>query len=257
MRFHFIKTLLAAAITASIIVSCEEDTTLRYGNVTMGDIVDGTFISDQGNIFNIVEQTCPGDITEHNRALIICDVLQKTDENTYDIRLHNIDRVLAKPCVHQSETNDELAVEDPVDIFEAWCGGGYLNMYIVFFANKDQQTTHMINLVYDSDENGVYTFTLRHNAFGDVLKEDSTDMIRVGAYVSFPLTELLGDSAKFNLKWKWYPYEGRYNYAETMDYNAEVDWTKARISPLASKSPCLAHTATMRPVTAGIISSNP
>ena len=47
------------------------------------------------------------------------------------------------------------------------------------------------------------------------------------------------------------------NLAETKYYNAELGWTKARISPLASKSPCLAHTATMRPDMAGIISSNP
>jgi hypothetical protein len=256
MKLHLIKTFLAAAFTIAFTASCEEDTTLRYGNVTMGDMVDGTFISDQGNIFNIVEQTCPGNITEHDRALIICDVLQKTAESTYDIRLHRIDRVLVKECVAQDAANEEMAVEDPVEIYEAWCAGGYLNMYIVFYVNRNQPTSHMINLVYDVDGNGEYTFTLRHNAFGDVLSESNTDMILGGAYVSFPLTELMGDSAKFNLKWKWYSTDGS-NLAETKYYNAELGWTKARISPLASKSPCLAHTATMRPDMAGIISSNP
>ena len=65
MKFNGIKTLLAAFASLALIMSCEEDTTLRYGNVTMGNMVEGTFISDQGNIFNVVEQTCKGDLSEH------------------------------------------------------------------------------------------------------------------------------------------------------------------------------------------------
>ena len=36
-------------------VSCKKDETIRYGNVTMGNRVNGKFISDQGNTFNLVE----------------------------------------------------------------------------------------------------------------------------------------------------------------------------------------------------------
>ena len=40
-------------------------------------------------------------------------------------------------------------------------------------------------------------------------------------------------------------------------YDKAYGWTKARISPLETMSPCFAQTATMRPETAGTTSSKP
>ena len=49
-----------AALIALAAVSCSKDTTIRYNNATMGNIVSGRFVSDQGNTFNVVEQNCIG-----------------------------------------------------------------------------------------------------------------------------------------------------------------------------------------------------
>ena len=49
---------IAAAAMALAAASCQKDDTLYYNNLTMGNIVDGRFVSDQGNTFNIVDQTC-------------------------------------------------------------------------------------------------------------------------------------------------------------------------------------------------------
>lgn len=49
-------SLMAACIMAA--ASCQKDDTLYYNNLTMGNIVDGRFVSDQGNIFNVVEVAC-------------------------------------------------------------------------------------------------------------------------------------------------------------------------------------------------------
>lgn len=226
MRIFKITTLLAAIAALTIAVSCEEDTTLRYGNVTMGNISEGTFTSDQGNVFNVVEQTCAGDLTEHERSLIICDVLQQTGENIYDIRLHRIEKVLTKPSVPQSEATEEMLVEDPVEIYDAWCAGGYLNMYIVFYVKQESETAHFINLIRDESvsEDGKYSFTLRHNAYGEVLSEANSRMLLAGAYVSFPLTELIKENeAEITLKWKWYAQEGA-DSDEHKDYKGIVGW---------------------------------
>ena len=45
--------ILAAAAT---VISCKKDEILMQNNLTMGNVVDGTFVSDQGNIFNIVKK---------------------------------------------------------------------------------------------------------------------------------------------------------------------------------------------------------
>lgn len=238
MKFYKTKTLLAAFAALFLTVSCEEDTTLKYGNVTMGNITEDKFTSDQGNIFNIVNQTCKSNLSDHERALIICDVLQKTGENIYDIRLHGIQKVLTKPSVPQSEATEEMLVEDPVDIYDAWCSGGYLNMYITFHVKQDSQTAHFINLIQDESlaEEGRYSFTLTHNAYGEVLSKENPQMLLVGAYVSFPLTGLIKeDKAEITLKWKWYAPEG-VDGSEFKDYKGSVEWNSVGFQHTPSKA---------------------
>ena len=71
---------VVAAVTALAAVSCQkEDNTLYYNNLTMGNIVNGRFVSDQGNTFNIVEQTCEGKIDTLSRTITLCDVLKETE----------------------------------------------------------------------------------------------------------------------------------------------------------------------------------
>ena len=59
---------IAAGIIALAAVSCSKDDTIRYNNATMGNIVDGRFVSDQGNIFNVMEQNCSGKLDTMKRA---------------------------------------------------------------------------------------------------------------------------------------------------------------------------------------------
>ena len=94
-RITIIISMAAAAFGAA---SCEQDSTLRYGNFTMGNVVDGKFVSDQGNTFNVVEQLCPGKLDTMKRAIIICDVLKaaegKNDE--YDVRLRQMAKEIGR-----------------------------------------------------------------------------------------------------------------------------------------------------------------
>ena len=85
--------IIAAAMIILAAISCKKDETLRNNNVTMGNVVDGMFVSDQGNIFNVVENPCKGDILAAERSLVVCDVLNRTkggESNEYDIRLNRI-----------------------------------------------------------------------------------------------------------------------------------------------------------------------
>lgn len=50
-----INIFIAAIAAVSVISSCKKDDTLQYNNATMGNIVEGRFVSDQGNIFNVAD----------------------------------------------------------------------------------------------------------------------------------------------------------------------------------------------------------
>lgn len=227
------KTLICIAAAAIAAVSCQKDDTLQYNNLTMGNIVEGKFVSDQGNIFNIVDQTCVGEVMEEKRAMVLCDVLNPTDggaENEYDVRLTSYARVLEKDAVSlESAMEGDLAVQNPIHIEQLWFSGGYINMLIKYNAKMGSEVKHLVNLVYSKDEQGRYVLNFRHNAFGEVwTEENSSEMILGSGYVSFPITKFVKeDNAKLVFTWKWYKDVGTmYDYLFEKDYSFEYDWTR-------------------------------
>lgn len=224
-------SIMAACIMAA--ASCQKDDTLYYNNLTMGNIVDGRFVSDQGNIFNVVEVACGGQLDTMKRAMVLCDILNVTaggKENEYDVRLNSFSSVLTKDAVALADASgEEISVTDPIHIDQMWYSGGYLNMVIKFPAKAGSKTKHLINLVYEKEADGGYVFNLRHNAFGEVLNEEnSSSMDLAGAYVSFPISKIITENkAKISVKWNWYESVGTgWLFTNEKEYVGEYDWER-------------------------------
>lgn len=221
-----------AAILSFAAVSCQLDDTLYYNNLTMGNVVDGRFLSDQGNIFNIVEQNCGGNLSQEKRAIVLCDVLEETDgkESEYDVRLNQFAPVLEKAAVESAEAVEgDIAVQDPIHVEELWFSGGYINMQIRSVIKEEDSQKHLINLVYSKDEDGKYILNLRHNAYGEVYTEETADQLIFsgGGYVSFPLTFIEEDEAEFVFNWKGYKSPGAgIDITESEDYSFEYTWKR-------------------------------
>ena len=219
----YMKKIFASLLIAAIALSsCKKDDTICYNNVTMGNVVNGSFISDQGNTFNIVENNSGKQLENDKRLIVACDVLRQVSgkENEYDVRLNQFVSVFTKNPVKLSEiTDDERKVENPICINDLWFAGGYVNMYIMFLVKEDSKTTHMINLVLDDSkkESGKYSFRLRHNSFGETFVQLDTENTVpevttqadsqinwgfAGSYVTFPISEIIKDqTAEITLNW--------------------------------------------------------
>ncbi len=204
---------MAACVMALSAISCSKgDDTLRYNNLTMGNIVAGTFISDQGNIFNIVEPTVVKGLDTMKRAFTICDILNETAgvENSYDVRLNYITNVLTKNAVPSSVIADQPApANDPLIIQDIWVSGGYVNMYIIAPVKKVNAKKHEITFIYDqvNSADGTYKFQVYHNAYGDVLQDDddNKDLVLASGYVSFPVSSIIKEEkAIVRLEWNSY-----------------------------------------------------
>lgn len=226
--------IIVIAAAAAALTSCKQDETLQYNNLTMGNIVAGTFTSDQGNIFNVVEKNCTGNLESMKRAIILCDVLKKVEgtDNVYDIRLNQLAEVLAKKHVtkNEADADKDMSVEDPIAIQDMWISGGYINMYVIFEAKSlGTMTKHLVNLVLDEKEleSGKYEFTLRHNSFGESLTHNATGVNLAGSYVSFPISELIKEnSADITVKYKWYKSAGDGWSSETQENSLKATYTK-------------------------------
>lgn len=224
---------IVAGIAALAAVSCDKDNTLRYNNLTMGNVVDGRFVSDQGNTFNVVEQTCKGRLDTMERAIILCDVLYQEEGGDYAVRLNNMQKVLTKSPIKSSETSDEnILTNDPLILSDMWVSGGYINVQITIPVKIESTQPHTINLMFDDADHteGTYGFTLLHNAGGEVLKSDESnnDMYLANAYASFPITSIITEeNAKIRLSWKSYKINSQYMVSsETIDETFEFDYIK-------------------------------
>ncbi len=245
MRKKGLIIRLAAGIMALSAVSCmKEDNTLRYNNATMGNIVEGTFLSDQGNSLNIVEQTCPGKLDTMMRAFIICDVLNNTagKEKEFDIRLNYIANVLTKDALPSSTISDMSTLKnDPLVIRDIWVSGGYINMLVTTpVASKDGKK-HEINLIWDQTNmtEGTYRFQISHNAQGEVLKEnaDNSNMSLASAYASFPLNKIIKeDEATVILEWQSYIINGSMISAKSESQRIERTYFKNTFEQVPSSS---------------------
>ena len=235
------KKILFTILTIAAMAACKKDDTICYNNITMDNIDGETIISDQGNTFDITESYYGNlDLSwfDYGRVMINCDVLRKTGDYRYDIRLTNIVSVLTKSVVKASTITDpasEVNVENAINIREMWYSGGYINMLIEFAVKQGSQTKHLINLVHhdvftadeDSAKENIYAFTLRHNAFGEVPNEHDIYTTSLG-YVSFPIASLITEEkATLIIQWESHKFEnGRYNFYESESASEEFKWER-------------------------------
>ena len=222
--------ILAAAAT---VISCKKDEILMQNNLTMGNVVDGTFVSDQGNIFNIVERNTIKNIEGMSRALTICDILKKVEgtQNVYDVRLNAVTEVFTKKPIllEYADASKDESVNDPVHIQELWISGGYINMYIMLEMKYNSDQKHLINLVYDENgsADGKYVFQLRHNSYGESLIYEATNIGYGGTYVSFPISDIIKDNnAELTISSRWYQTDGYGWSSEVVDYSYDRTYTK-------------------------------
>ena len=213
---------IAAALMCLGTASCMKDTTIQYNNMTMGNVEGSTFVSDQGNIFNVVEYegNYYDELMKTERAYILCDVLSKTaggQDNEYDIRLNAMVKVLTKDIITLgTETTEDMVKEDPVDVKSIWLSGGYMNLYIEFPIKKGSETPHLINLIQQETTEG-YLFKFTHNAYGETMEANPNDEFDIaGGYISFPINTVVKENeANLRVEWTWYKTYGVGTSTET------------------------------------------
>lgn len=226
-------TGIIAAMTLLTAVSCQKDDTLRYNNYTMGNIVDGKFVSDQGNTFTVVEQNCPGKLDTMKRAIVLCDVLYQEADGSYAVRLNNMQKVLTKsPLMSSTTTDEDILKKDPLILSDMWISGGYINMKITIPVKVGSKTPHTLNLMLDDSaaSEGKYTFSILHNAEGEILSSESnnSNMVLANAFASFPMTSIIKEEeAEIKINWKSYKISNQFIVSsETIDRDVTISYKK-------------------------------
>ena len=206
--------LLSVVSLPLLLSSCSDDEKYVYVSpahtvsVSMGVADGGNIITDKGNLLVPDKSSVGHDLTDGERVLIDCNVLEREDQNTYRVRINRYHQLLTKDIVRSSEAKDEELGDDPIQVKDAWFGGGYLNVRLGIEYNPSSNTSHLVNVIYDDVKSTSDTIflDLRHNAFADTIRT------RIGAATaSFNMEGIMAgkdDKVYVRLKWEWYTHRG-------------------------------------------------
>lgn len=209
-RFFRILPVLSALLLAGCNM---EDELLITNHYMMGTIVDGRILSDEGIWYNVVEQTCEGDIFAETRAFIVCDIVKNrctSKENAYDIRLK---RFNTATVMQHEKGSTEGKDREPVCVDFVWASGIYLNFHVQYWTVSGSDSAHEFSAVIEELPHDTYPIVVNlcHNAGGvypgaegyEETKFEITD-----AYLSIPLTNYYENgkvySYYYTVKYPWY-----------------------------------------------------
>lgn len=226
-------SLLAALLLAA---GCAKDDTVLYGEYAMGTVSGRSIISDGGLTYDVAEQQCPGLLDTMKRVLFRCDILRRTGNDRYDIRLREMQSVLCKDPIEAASMDGDAVGDDPVRAISIWSGNGYLNFLIGIAVLNGSDTRHFINLVHDGASPSADTlyFSLRHNAYGEYFGAEGTEdaYFELGrSYVSFPVGRFIPEgreSMPVRIFWRWHAEEDGRPMKETDTFSAAGEIRRGR-----------------------------
>lgn len=212
------RTLLCAVtlcLTAISLTSCLGESEYLYSSLEMVNVLSSDrFKTDEGVIFNVVENSAASMPVDIKRMMISCDVIRNSSgkDGEYDIRLREFAEAKVSDPVLLGEADVEKVGNDVVQVSQGWMTKGYFNALLKVITLKDSEQEHTIDLVFNEQRSHQDTlfFQIRHNAFGDSLEEeDNHDKAFnvAGGYFSFPVEQYIPagtSSIVIHLDWEWY-----------------------------------------------------
>ncbi len=206
------KHIIALAGAACLLLSGCLKGEFSYTNyAAFAEVTDATTLSGDGDItYRISENTSGIDLSKIDkgtRYYIVCDLLNAMDSNRgCDIKLTSATPVSVKDCLKEADVtlselgSDSLYVAkyNNANAFYLTANGDntYLTVLVSIPKIKDSTTEHDLNLVMNSSSNSTaITFTLYHNANGDVYTSETKDDDKSYEvkYASFKVRKLLSD----------------------------------------------------------------
>lgn len=224
----------AAAATAVVVaaLSCSKDETVIYSDVTMGTLTGDTgILTDEGNIYDIVDGKTADGIEPGTRVFVSCDILGRADAaaRRYDVKLNSIEvPVLGEAA--ESEDVDLSEWTDAVSVSDAWISAGYLNLYCVWIGRRDSSAEHGLMLVHSGVRADTVSFSLVHDAKDEGFYKDTavpSDLKTIYKTATFPIGKYLsGENVTVKLSWTWHRTDGQYIYPDTEPFSAVYTWTR-------------------------------
>ena len=170
------KLVVAVVLLLTIFLACNKEDKMpewsAIGTVEKTDeaLDDFEILLDAGDRLIPNKTIYNNDFENGDRILVYYSIINSLGNDTYDVDLYDIDRILTKDVIQLTEAIQDSIGNDPVYINEdnVWISDKYLNFIFSYYGGYE---THYINLVklYGNThtEDGRLILELRHNAHND------------------------------------------------------------------------------------------
>ena len=178
------KRLISYLLLAGLLLvsACNVQDTLIYTGVEAGTIDSGVFTTDGNTKMNVAGNDGNYDVRTARRVLISYETLTITDPTRIDINIQALmDAAIIQPDAVESLPDDPDG--SPVQVTDAWFGGGYLNI-LVSFPGVDA-SKHTLSSTFMADDESVKV-RLHHDATTDTASGNKA----ISAFLSIPVHDL-------------------------------------------------------------------
>ena len=209
MKFKHIIALFGAACL--LLQGCLKGEFTYTNYSAFAEVTDATTLTGDGDVTYRISENASGldlsTVEKGTRYYIICDLLNAVDSNGgCDIKLTSATPVTVKDCLKGDDPTVATLKADSLYIakynnsnaFYLTANGDntYLTVLTSIPTVKDSTAEHDLDLAMDSSSNSrIITFTLYHNANGDVYTSETKDENKTYEvrYASFKVRKLLTD----------------------------------------------------------------
>lgn len=238
---HRIITVLAAIASAFAMTACLPDGPIKTNYSSMAQWKGGILYTDDNLQFNIVSNGYSNIPDSVERVYIICDVLNQTSDNSYEIQLKEWHKVDMKDLVRigdegagKYKNGEGKVTSDPINVAGAWMARNMLNMNINYVLKKESPGVHDYDLLFNDVKSVGDTVYLQlvHNAHNEYYGNSSFkdgDLKVVNGFVSVPIEDVIPDGKDkiyLKLEWLWHKIENNAIVKETTEYFTTGSLTK-------------------------------
>lgn len=201
------RVLLLLLILLLLAPGCRKNGFVPYSGKEMGQVVDGSILTDEGVKLVVDGNTGNYDIHTARRVLVRYQTTAIGTDGSYTIDLQELwETTLSDP----TPASDPVGVvsDDPVRLDEAWFSGGYLNLSVAFPAVNPALHSFPMSFAIDGKE---AVLRLYHDAREEVPSNAELKQ----ACLCFPMKAITAaypapsDGSKsflvpILLQWRWY-----------------------------------------------------
>ena len=176
------KLIPLLLLAAFLLAGCNKKDSVTYIGIEAGTLGSGVFVSDNGVRMYVVGNESNFDVNQSRRVVVNFETHPITDPDHIEIDLLGLMQAIIREPFPVESLDDE-PFGSPIEVNDAWFGGGYLNLLVA--ADGKDYNKHLCSANYTVGEDGI-VIRLRHDSHEEDASSSNSGLT---GFLSLPMDE--------------------------------------------------------------------